>query len=111
MNYRYLNLSEQAHIQTFSRNRLQTRPLAAMWEGFLYIGASFRIDLETHPLTIPDKQPNKVGFTPLSIPTLIGTGREHAQSIYPKHPCPVIWGNQNPVQRKTCVGYIQKVLL
>ena len=68
------------------------------------------IDLETHPLTIPDKQPNQIGFIPLSIPALIGTGREHAQSIYPKHPCPVIWGNQNPLQRKTSVGYIPKVL-
>ena len=38
------------------------------------------------------------------------TGKGHAQSIYPKHPCPVIWGNQNPFQRKISVGYIQKVL-
>ena len=69
------------------------------------------IDLETHPLTIPDKQLNQVGFIPLTIPALIGTDKGRAQSIYPKHPYPVIWGNQNPFQRKTCVGYIQKVLL
>ena len=32
------------------------------------------------------KQPNQIGFIPLTIPALIGTGREHAQSIYPKYP-------------------------
>ena len=56
------------------------------------------------------KQPNQVGIIPLYIPALIGTGKVHEQSIYPKHPCPVIWGNQNPLQRKTSVGYIPKVL-
>ena len=83
-----------------------------MREGFLYIEDSqkVRIELGTMSLTIPDKQPNQVGFIPLTIPALIGTGKEHAQSIYPKHPCPVIWGNQNPLQRKTSIGYIQKVL-
>ena len=69
------------------------------------------IDLETHPLTIPDKQPNQIGFIPLSIPALIGTGREHAQSIYPMYPYTYFKGNQNPIQRKTSVGYIQKELL
>ena len=84
-----------------------------MWEGFLYIYAStkFGIELETPAFNYTCKQPNQVGFIPLTIPALIGTGREYAQSIYPKHPCPVIWGNQNPIQRKTCVGYIQKVVL
>ena len=69
----------------------------------------------TIPDWFPDKQPNQtgnqVGFIPLTIPALIGTGKEHNQSIYPKQPCHVIWENQNPIQRKTSVGYIQKVLL
>ena len=72
-------------------------------------------ELETMPLTIPDwlpdKLPNQVGFIPLYIPALIGTGKEHAQSIYPKHPYKHFKGNQNPIQRKTSAGYIQKVLL
>ena len=68
------------------------------------------IDLETHPLTIPDKQLNQVGFIPLTIPALIGTDKGHAQSIYPKHPYTYFKENQNPLQRKTSVGYIPKVL-
>ena len=69
------------------------------------------IRLETMSLTIPDKQPNQVGFIPLTIPALIGTDKGHAQSIYPKHPYTYFKGNQKPIQRKTSVGYIQKVLL
>lgn len=65
----------------------------------------------TIPDWFPDKQPNQIGFIPLTIPALIGTGREYAQSIYPKYPYTYFKGNQNPLQRKTSVGYIQKVLL
>ena len=84
-----------------------------MQEGFLYIDAStkFIIDLETLAFNYTCKQPNQVGFLPLYIPANISTGKGHKQSIYPKHPCPVIWGNQKPIQRKTSVGYIDKVLL
>ena len=38
------------------------------------------------------------------------TDKVHAQSIYPKHPYTYFKGNQNPIQRKTSVGYILKVL-
>ena len=64
----------------------------------------------TIPDWLPDKQPNQIGFIPLSIPALIGTGREHAQSIYPMYPYTYFKGNQNPIQVTTCVGYIQQVL-
>lgn len=57
------------------------------------------------------KQPNQVGFIPLYISALIGTGKGHEQSIYPKHPYTYFKGNQNPIQRKSSVGYIPKVLL
>ena len=55
-------------------------------------------DLDTHPLTIPDKQPDSYLYIYL---LSYSTGKAHKQSIYPKYPCPVIWENQNPIQMTT----------
>ena len=76
------------------------------------MGASkkFRIELETTSFNYTCKQPNQVGFIPLYIPANIRTGKGHNQSIYPKHPYTYFKENQKPIQRKTSVGYIQKVL-
>ena len=84
-----------------------------MWEGFLYIEDSqkVRIELGTMSLTIPDKQPNQVGFIPYIYLLTYSTGKGHEQSIYPKHPYTHFKENQNPFQRKTSVGYIPKVVL
>lgn len=52
---------------------------------------------------IPDKQPNQIVFIPYIYPLSSRTGREYAQSIYPKYPYTHFKGNQNPIQRKTSV--------
>ena len=62
------------------------------------------------PLTIPVNSQIKLDSYLYIYLLSYSTGKAHAQSIYPKHPYTYFKENQKPIQRKTSVGYIQKVL-
>ncbi len=61
------------------------------------------IEMETMSLTIPVNSQIKSDSYLYIYLLLYSTGKGHEQSIYSKAPCYVIWGNQNPIQRKTSV--------
>ena len=61
------------------------------------------IEMETMSLTIPVNSQIKSDSYLYIYLLSYSTGKGHKQSIYPKHLCYVIWGNQNPIQRKTSV--------
>ena len=48
--------------------------------------------METHPLTIPDKHPNQVGFIPYIYLPKNSIGKAHEQSIYSKVPLHTLQG-------------------
>ena len=78
-----------------------------MWKLHTHYPIDFQIkleiEMETMSLTIPVNSQIKSDSYLYIYLLLYSTGKGHEQSIYPKHPCYVIWGNQNPIQRKTSV--------
>ena len=61
------------------------------------------IEMETMSLTIPVNSQIKSDSYLYIYLLSYSIGKGHEQSIYSKAPCYVIWGNKNPIQRKTSV--------
>lgn len=88
-----------AILHQYSRNsdnlQFTDMPSCSNVRGFLVyrsIQKKVRTDLETLAFNYTCKQPNQIGFIPYIYQLTYSTDKAHEQSIYPKYPCPVIWG-------------------